>query len=255
MNVLTEERYQVILTLLEQQEIVKTQDIIDKTGSSESTIRRDLTALESQGLCVRVHGGAKIATKLLNPQSEPEMEEKSFLFIEEKKEIARIAASFINNGDVIFLDAGTTTFEMISFLKGKDIMVVTNGVPHASILTDSRIPTILLGGKIKLQTKATIGSDCLHQLEQYHFSKSFLGMNGVDLLYGYTTPDVEEANVKKKAITQSLKAYVLADSSKFKKVTFTKVADLEDCDIITQEMDPKTRSLFKQKTNVWEENL
>lgn len=255
MNVLTDERYQLILNLLEQQEIVKTQEIIDKTGSSESTIRRDLNTLEDQGLCVRVHGGAKRTTKPRNLQSELEMEIKSSLFTEDKKKIAQLAASLIVDGDVIFLDAGTTTYEMIPLLKMKAITVVTNGIPHANLLTDLKVSTILLGGKIKTQTKATIGSVCLQQLRQYRFSKSFLGMNGVDFLCGYTTPDIEEAIIKRTAISHASKAYVLADVSKFKEVSFTKVADLDECEIITHHADQKIRTLFKQKTNIWEESI
>lgn len=247
---LTEERYQLILDSLSQQDIVKMQNIVDLTGSSESTIRRDLITLENQGLCVRVHGGAKRAYEL---NKEPEMEEKSSLHIEEKKVIAQIAVSFINNEDIIFLDAGTTTFEMIPLLKDKNILVVTNGVPHASLLTDYRVSTILLGGKIKMQTKATIGSDCLHQIAQYRFNKAFLGMNGVDFQYGYTTPDTEEAVVKRMAISQASKAYVLADSSKLKKVSFAKVADLDCCDIVTNKVDERVRTFLEEKTNVWEE--
>lgn len=252
---LTDERYQVILNLLEQQEIVKTQEIIDKTGSSESTIRRDLSTLENQGLCVRVHGGAKRESKPQNLQNELEMEIKSSLFIEDKKKIAQLAASLIVDGDVIFLDAGTTTYELIPLLKGKNVTVVTNGIPHANLLADLKVSTILLGGKIKMQTKATIGSECLQQLRQYRFSKSFLGMNGVDFLYGYTTPDIEEANIKRTAISHAAQAYVLADASKFKEVSFTKVADLDECEIITHHADQKIRALFEKKTNFWEESI
>lgn len=250
MKVLTEERHRLILDLLHQQDIVKMQDIVDRTGSSESTIRRDLVTLENQNFCLRVHGGAKRTYEL---HEEPEMEEKSSLYIGEKKEIAQIAVSFIKDQDIIFLDAGTTTFQMIPLLKDKNILVVTNGVPHASLLTDYKVSTILLGGKIKMQTKATIGSDCLHQIAQYRFNKAFLGMNGVDYQYGYTTPDTEEAVVKRMAISQASKAYVLADSSKFKKVSFAKVADLDCCDIITNKVDTNVRSFLEEKTNVWEE--
>ncbi|WP_373780802.1 DeoR/GlpR family DNA-binding transcription regulator, partial [Jeotgalibaca porci] len=109
----TEERYQVIKELLQEQSIVKMQEIVQLTGSSESTIRRDLSALEEEGVLIRVHGGAKRGFKL---QVEPAMEIKSGLNRDDKHLIAKRAAAFVEEEDVIFLDAGSTTFEMIPFL-------------------------------------------------------------------------------------------------------------------------------------------
>ncbi|WP_373737639.1 DeoR/GlpR family DNA-binding transcription regulator, partial [Jeotgalibaca porci] len=160
----TEVRYQVIKELLQEQSIVKMQEIVQLTGSSESTIRRDLSALEEEGVLIRVHGGAKRGYKL---QAEPAMDIKSGLNMDDKHLIAKRAAAFVENEDVLFFDAGSTTFEMIPFLQGKKVTVVTNGVPHASLLADLKISTILLGGKIKLETKAIIGSTCLRQLDDY----------------------------------------------------------------------------------------
>lgn len=248
---LAEERYKMILDLLEEQEIVKTQDLTRLTESSESTIRRDFMVLESEGLCMRVHGGAK---KVYRLHPEQEMEAKSSLHVEEKKKIALQAAAFIKEQEMIFLDAGSTTYEMIPFLQDKNVTVVTNGVPHASLLADLRIPSILLGGKIKPQTKATIGPETMEQIRQYRFSKAFLGINGIHLLYGYTTPDPEEAAVKRKAIDHAAQSYILADSSKFKGVAFAKVADLNACDIISCNLDSHTLSLLEQNTNYWEAN-
>lgn len=245
----TDERHQLIKELLEEQNVVKMQDIVQRTGSSESTIRRDLSMLEEAGICVRVHGGAKRGYKL---SSEPEMQTKSQLHIDDKRLIAAKAVSFIEAEEVIFLDAGSTTFEMIPLLQGLDVLVVTNGVPHASLLADLKIPSLLVGGKIKWQTKATIGPSCIKQLEEYRFSKAFLGMNGVDVSYGFTTPDVEEAAVKKKAIEQSAHSFVLVDSSKFKEVTFAKVADVDDCDVISSGLDARMRKNVTEKTTYWE---
>lgn len=245
----TEERYQIIKDLLQEQNIVKMQDIVQVTGSSESTIRRDLSALEEEGVLIRVHGGAKRGYKL---QPEPEMEIKSSLNMDEKRLIAKRAADFIENDDVLFLDAGSTTYEMIPFLQGKKITVVTNGVPHASLLADLRIPTILLGGKIKLETKAIIGSTCLSQLEGYRFNKVFLGMNGIDSEFGFTTPDIEEAAIKAKAVEHGARKYILADSSKFGVVSFAKVADLADCDVISVGLDERKRKRLEQETTYWE---
>lgn len=246
---LTEERHQFIIDLLEKNNMVKLQEIVQLTGSSESTVRRDLSVLEEAGLCVRVHGGAKRGHRL---SEEPEMDAKSLLNPADKELIAAKAVSFIQEKDVIFLDAGTTTFAMVPLLVDKDILVVTNGVPHASLLADLKIPSILLGGKIKWRTKATLGAKCLAQLSEYRFNKTFLGMNGVDLEGGFTTPDIEEAAVKRKALLQSAKTFVLADETKFQEVTFAKVADLMECDIISAGLEPWMQKQVMAKTTYWE---
>lgn len=245
----TEERHQLIKDLLEEENIVKLQDMVQLTGSSESTIRRDLSTLEAEGILVRVHGGAKRGHKL---QVEPEMETKSILYMKEKKAIAAKAVSLIKEDDIIFLDAGSTTYEMIPLLYGKNIVVVTNGVPHANLLADYRIKSILLGGNIKLQTKAIIGSMSIAQLNQYRFNKVFLGINGIHLTYGYTTPDLEEAAVKRTAITKSDQRYILADESKFGEVTFAKVSDISDCDVISFDLSERRRKQLEERTTYWE---
>lgn len=248
----TEVRYQVIKELLQEQSIVKMQEIVQLTGSSESTIRRDLSALEEEGVLIRVHGGAKRGYKL---QAEPAMDIKSGLNRDDKRLIAKRAAAFVENEDVLFLDAGSTTFEMIPFLQGKKVTVVTNGVPHASLLADLNISTILLGGKIKLETKAIIGSTCLRQLDDYRFNKVFLGMNGVDVEFGFTTPDIEEAAIKAKAIEHGARKYVLVDESKFGVVTFSKVAELADCDVISVNVSERKRKKLAEATTYWEAKI
>ena len=136
-------------------------------------------------------------------------------------------------------------------MEGKDITVVTNGVPHAMALSEHRIPTILIGGRIKQNTRAIIGPIAEKQLEQFHFSKAFLGMNGVDLTYGLTTTDVEEASIKNKAMSQANQSFVLADKSKLKEVSFVKVADIDDCILITEPLNKELEEL-KEITRVME---
>jgi len=227
---LTEERKSTILELLRTQGVVKSQELIQLLNASESTIRRDLQELEESGLLVRVHGGAK---KLHALNYEQDMTEKANKNIQEKRLVAKYAASLVADGDVIYLDAGTSTFEMLPFLKNRNITVVTNSIYHASHLTDLKIPTIVIGGTIKISTKAIVGSFSIEQLQHYRFNKAFLGMNGIHSKFGFTTPDTEEALMKRVAMEQSALNYVLADSSKFEQVSFTKVADLTAATILT----------------------
>ncbi|MGL4697530.1 DeoR/GlpR family DNA-binding transcription regulator [Enterococcus larvae] len=246
---LTEERHKKIMDLLSQESIVKSQELSAALNASESTIRRDLQELEKAGLLERVHGGAKIKSDLGTEQS---MNEKSIKNIQEKQAIAKAAAETVHEGDVIYLDAGTTTLEMIPYLADKDITAVTNSVHHAAKLIDLNINTIILGGTLKLSTKAIIGSTSMEQLKQFRFNKVFMGMNGIHPEFGLTTPDPEEAALKRLAIHHAEHAFVLADHSKLNKVSFTKVADVQQVTLLVDACPKELLNELQQKTTIKE---
>ena len=94
------------------------------------------------------------------------------------------------------MDAGSSTIEMIPFIKAQNIVVVTNGLTHVEKLLNQGIKTLMIGGQVKETTFATVGASALDTLSRYCFDKAFLGMNGLDLKYGLTTPDEKEALIK-----------------------------------------------------------
>jgi DeoR family fructose operon transcriptional repressor len=248
--VLTEERHQIILNQLKQHDIIKLHDLISATQASESTIRRDLQLMEEAGLLVRVHGGAKRVAAL---QTELAVSEKSNQSVSEKEAVAKLAVSCLTPQDVVFLDAGTTTLAMIPYLKATaNLTVVTNGVNHASLLADYDIRCFLLGGRLKNVTKAIIGADSIAALQQYRFNKVFLGTNGVHLHYGYTTPDPDEAAIKRAAIAQAEMTIVLADHTKFGQVSFTKFGDLAKATIVTDHLSQRELDQYQQHTDILE---
>lgn len=218
---LTEERKKYILEQLNIHGIIKNVDLIEQLNSSQTTIRRDLQELENEGLLQRIHGGAR-SLRLLS--QEDTMSVKSTKNTQEKEIIGKMAAKQIKHGDTIFLDAGTSTYAMIPFLKDKEIQVVTNSIYHANYLVDLSITTNILGGPIKKNTKAVIGLSAYQQLETMQFNKCFLGTNGIDSTSGFTTPDQEEASLKKLAIQQSQQTYILADHSKYDQIYFSQFA-------------------------------
>lgn len=220
----------MILQRLSEQKVVKLKELVDLTDSSESTIRRDLTDLEAEGYLARVHGGA---TLIATPDEEPTFEEKRDRFVDEKVAIARKAATFIEDGMSIYLDAGTTTQAMVPFLQGKKIVVVTNSLPIANELFDLDIKTFVIGGELKRSTQALVGYNARESMMNYRVDLAFLGMNGIDIEAGYTTPDPEEALVKKTAIELAQTSFVLADASKIGKRTFSRVATLDAAQLIT----------------------
>lgn len=250
MKMLTDERYQFILNYLEEHNTITIHEIGRSIGSSESTIRRDLQTLEDRGLLIRVHGGAKKKQPL---SYEPSMIEKKERYQPEKKAIAQFAASLVQPNDIIYLDAGSTTLEMIPLLpKEYSLTVVTNSINHAIQLLEEQIPTIILGGTLKAQTNAILGSSAVQQLQQFYFDKAFLGTNGIDEKAGFTTPDPEEAFLKKTAANQSQKSYILADHSKFKERSFAQIFPLKTGEIITDYCPKEELTKLKKITKVTE---
>lgn len=240
------ERHQIILEELKKRNIVKLQELVELTNSSESTIRRDLTQLEQGKYLKRVHGGA---ARLQGKLQEPTMTEKSSKNLQEKRQIAQYAGGLVEEGDCIYLDAGSTTIELIPFLPN-NIVVVTNGLMHANELLEKNIKTFLIGGHIKPTTKAMVGRGAIESLDKYRFDKCFMGVNGIHPQFGYTTPDEEEALIKQIAISLTREAYVVADQSKFSEIAFAKIANLNKAIIITNELDDESQELYCSKTNI-----
>ena len=216
---LTEQRHELILRLLEEKKSITVTEVRDILGISESTVRRDITALDKAGKLTKVFGGAVSNHYPAYTSQEPTVDQKMDVMLEEKKKIAKYAASLIEPGDFIYLDAGTTTACMLDYLQDFSVTYVTNGVTHAQRLVKKGMKVILLGGELKASTEAVIGSQAVKLLMNYHFTKGFFGTNGITKKAGFTTPDVNEAAVKSMAMEQSGKCYVLADSSKFDKVS------------------------------------
>ncbi|TDM14637.1 DeoR/GlpR family DNA-binding transcription regulator [Macrococcus bovicus] len=226
---LTEKRHEMICDMLSQYDIVTLQQLTETIGSSESTIRRDLSALEEKGQLIRVHGGAK----QISDQHDTELNIKTTRFVREKDGIAKQAAALIKDGSCIYLDAGSSTLAMIPYLTQRDLTVVTNSVTHVMALIERGIRALMIGGLVKPNTMANVGCAAEEMLRTFNFSMAFIGVNGVDADNGFTTPDPEEAAIKRLAIRQSRQSYYLADESKFDHVTFATIVPLSEGSIIT----------------------
>ncbi len=241
------ERKQLILEELNQHHVVSLEKLVSLLETSESTVRRDLDELEAENKLRRVHGGAELPHSL---QEEGTIQEKSVKNLQEKKLLAQKAASLIKEQDVIFIDAGTTTAFLIKELVNKNITVVTNSIHHAVQLVEKQIPTVMVGGGVKMATDACIGGVALNQINQLHFDRAFIGMNGVDDGY-YTTPDMEEGAVKRAILENAKQTYVLVDSSKIGQTSFAKVAPLKRAIVITSQGHELLQAI-KEKTEVIE---
>lgn len=232
---LSEERYSKILDCLNEHKTVTVSQLVDALGVSESTIRRDLIYLDSVNKIIKVHGGATVLNDNYDFTERP-VEAKQKLFAVEKDAIAKYAAETIRKGDFIFIDAGTTTEKMIDYITENTATFVTNGFSHAKKLARRGFKVYLIGGEIKATTEAIVGSECVEQLRKYNFIKCYLGTNGISVENGFTTPDPEEASIKRMVADRSYMTYILADHSKFGQITPVTFCSMENACIITDKV-------------------
>ena len=240
---LAEERFGQILNLLSKQRTATVQELCEALGTSESTIRRDLTELDRLGKLNKVHGGATLPDSRFLAD-EPTMAAKETLAVAQKRSIAQTAAGLIQADDFVFIDAGST-------LEGDALKAgyVTNGVAHARALARKGCRVYLPGGLLRPQTEAIVGAPALASLQQYRFTKAFMGANGVALEAGFTTPDPEEAAVKATVVHRARESWFLVDDAKFARICPAVIADLHSGAILTNRCpNPK----YKQQTFVKE---
>lgn len=234
---LTEERYEKIIRYLEQHRTATISALSRELGISESTVRRDLQALDEKKCIVKVRGGATAIGDERFDFSEPSVEVKEDVYCDEKDAIARYAAETIRKNDFVFIDAGTTTERMIDYITENTATYVTNGFNHAKKLAKKNFTVYLVGGRIKQTTEAVIGAEAVDSVLKYNFVKCYLGTNGISLSAGFTTPDPDEAAVKEAAVQKSYITYILADHSKFGQISSVTFAPLEKACLVTDRVD------------------
>ena len=208
---LTQERYQAILSIVNDRNAVTVAELAQMLSTSESTIRRDLNALDEIGKIRKVFGGATSVTQSVG-MLEDNVSDREHLMYEEKTEIGKYAATLINDTDFVYIDSGTTTSRMIDFITDSKATFVTNGISHARKLIQKGFNAYIVGGKIKPLTEAVVGT------------------------VGFTTPDLDEARIKEAAVKGAYMAFVLADHTKFRRVFSVTFAPLRKCCILTDKM-------------------
>ena len=232
---LAEQRARSILQEVAERQTVSVVDLCRITGASEATIRRDLNALDRQGKLVKVHGGATSLEAEEFLAQEPDLATKQ-LYTREKERIARHAAGLVNDDDVVYLDTGTTTLHMANHLKDSKAMFVTSSIDFAGMLSAHERCVYILGGALKPGTVDIVGAEALEAIRRFNFTKVFLGTSGVSVSQGFTTPDPEAAALKSLAASRAQTVYMLADSSKFGRVTAATILPLDGARIITDQM-------------------
>jgi len=230
---LTEKRFSQILAIVDQEGSVTVADLVQRLDISESTVRRDLAAMDGKGMLVKVYGGAISLNSPKMTVLDESIVKRKGQFAEEKRRIAKYAASLIREDDFIYLDAGTTTEMMLDYITQRGAVFVTDAVNHALRLSAMGFRVYLLGGEIKSVTEIVLGEDALRMLSKFRFTKGFFGTNGISLTGGFSTPDPREAAVKAAALSACRQSYILADESKFRTESNVRFAHYDDATVIT----------------------
>lgn len=223
-----------IIELLKENHSISVADLCEILEASEATIRRDLSILESSGKLERTHGGA-IYNESNRINIEDVLSSREGKFLNEKQLIAKKAFDLLENHDTIVLDAGTTTYELAYLIGQSDLhlTIVTNSmIVFKELAKNPNVELIILGGKVRTNTLASVGSAAVELMQRLFVDKAFLGTNGISLNEGFTTTDMDEAGIKRAMIQSSKQRIILADSSKFNKVYINQFAPVSMVDVI-----------------------
>ena len=189
-------------------------DLTKRFGTSQVTIRKDLEEMHAHGLIHRTHGGALPATE--GALDDPALLEKQNLHRKEKLAIAEEAARTVQEGQVVILDSGTTTTEIARALRDfRNLTIITNAVNIATELSGTAVEVILTGGTLRKNSFSLVGPIAEETLRRLNADLLFLGVDGFDVHYGLSTPNLLEAKVNRVMVEISKRTVAVCDSSKF----------------------------------------
>ncbi len=234
---LAQQRHARILSELEARESVRVSDLVALLGVSDMTIRRDLDALQRAGQLHKVHGGA--TRRADRSTDEPGFAAKSTREQAEKEAIAARAATLVEPGSAVAISAGTTTHALARYLHGvAGLTVVTNSMwvadtLHAADRTDT---TVLLTGGLRTPSDALVGPMTVNALRSIHADVAFVGVHGMDLRTGFTTPNLMEWETNLALVACARRLVVVADSTKWGVVGLSSFAALADADVLVTDI-------------------
>lgn len=221
-------------------QIARTIDLMDLLDSSEATVRRDLEWLEQKGILERTHGGAILNQRVVFEQ---EYQQRAQYHPEEKRRIGQLAASLIEDGDIVFVNSGTTATQVLKHIRrDARITVFTNNVNAALELGEPGFRYYLTGGEFQSRSNSLSGRFALDNLNLVFANKVILGVDGISLKHGCTVPTNDEAEVVRKMIERTKgQIIVAADRSKWGAVSNFHVANIAEVDkLVTDEGFDKT---------------
>ena len=245
------ERIHQIHELLKERKRISLDELCEIFGVSKNTIRRDIAELEEDGIIRKVYGG--IVLKEAEIMSLEPFSAREIRNINEKKIIAGLAAEFVNDGEVIYIDSGTTTMHMLPHLAEKNFLTIVTASIYVLELATRYINlnVIATGGNLQPPIKALVGADVVNCIKNYNFSKIFLASTGISIEHGATNASPLECEIKKELVKKSCAKYLLVDNSKFDVASLMTYSNLSDIDHVVTDKNPPEKYLdFFQKNSV-----
>ena len=239
-------REQTIMETLNERKRLSVDEIAEMFAVTPSTVRRMLASMEQRGMVTRTLSGVVSAPDW---SAEYDTRTKRFANLAEKKAIAAAALSYIHERDIILMGNGTTVLELAKQLKHRtNLIVVTTSIPVAMELYESPgLEVQIIGGLVRSYTGTIIGPQAQRALAEIHFDKAFIGADSLSITNGITTPYLNELEMDKITIENSKESYVLADHTKFDKVTLAHLANLEAVDYIITDCENKSQCAAQLK--------
>ena len=216
--------------------IVRSIELSEQLGISEATVRRDLEWLETEGIIVRTHGGAMLTKRM---HIEPKYVHRAQLYAEEKRKIGLTAAALVEDGDIIFVNSGTTTTQVIRHLRrDADITVVTNNLSASLEISEPSFELLLVGGEFQPRSNSVAGRFATDNIGQIYANKAFIGVDGLTLEQGCTVPSNAEAEVDRMMIERTRGPIIIVTyHSKWGLVSNFEIAKIEQIDKLVTDLD------------------
>lgn len=235
-----EERQKKICDIINERKSVKVSELSGLLGISEVTVRKDLDELSESKKIVRTHGGAIAMYSVGESVSVSELI-RSNKNIEAKRKIAALAYKDIKDNETIFLDGSSTVYELTNLIaKGgiKNLQIITTSFLNVAALSEKEdVTVIMLAGEVNYKQQNVLSHLTVSLINGMRVDKCFIGINGIDMEFGYSSPDFLESEVKGAMLCSSMKSFVLSDESKFGKTFLARVNAKCDC-IITSKKVP-----------------
>ena len=242
------DRINKIHELIKERQIISLDELCEIFKVSKNTIRRDIAELDADGVIEKVYGGIVLKdTQVNSPEPFAAREIRNVI---EKKRVAEIAAEFIKDGEVIYIDSGTTTMHLMPHLLNKQLTIVTANIYVINYATHySNLNVIATGGNVYPPSNALVGPGVLSCIKVYNFSKIFLASTGISIEHGATNASPLECEIKQRLVQKSCPNFLLVDNSKLDVASLMTYCDLKNLDNIIMNKQPPEKYLTYFKDN------
>lgn len=237
------QRIHSILEYVQKKHSVSLDDLVKKFNVSKNTIRRDIQELVDENKLQKVYGGVSVPKPLTVPYHDRKIQH-----FKEKAQIAELTAQYIEDGDIIFIDSGTSTGAILEYIKDKHLTIVTNNLDFT--LDATAYPQLHIygtGGVFERTTRSYVGMESAELISQYNFNKAIMATTGLSLEKGLTNSSPLETQIKRTVIDKSEEIFILVDHSKFDKYSLTTYGDFAVIDYLITDRKPDEKYIKAAK--------